>query len=133
MGYLLARQLVAAGQRVLDVQPEPGARVRLPDAGDTNTNDPDDARSVAVAALRPPGAKVRADDHATVLKVWSKRHRDLGRARTQLACRLHTVLSELLPGGVSKHITAGQVTRILGSFTPPDAVAASLRAMRSAS
>jgi transposase len=59
-----------------------------------------------------------------VLKVWSKRHRDLGRTRTQVVCRLHAVLCELLPGGVSRHITAGQAARILGSVTPPDAVAA---------
>ena len=29
LGYLLAQQLVAAGERVLDVQPKLGARVRL--------------------------------------------------------------------------------------------------------
>jgi hypothetical protein len=56
MGHLLAQQLVAAGERVLDVQPKLGARVRLLAAGDTNKNDPNDARSVAVAALRSPGA-----------------------------------------------------------------------------
>ena len=78
MGHLLAQQLVAAGERVLDVQPKLGARVRLLAAGDVNKNDPNDARSVAVAALRSPGAEVRADDHAAVLKVWSKRHRDGG-------------------------------------------------------
>ena len=58
-GHLLARQLLSAGERVLDGQPKPGARVRLPAAGDVNKNDPGDARSVAVAALRrrrPPGA-----------------------------------------------------------------------------
>jgi transposase len=124
MGYLLAQQLVAAGEKVLDVQPKLGARVRLLAAGNVNKNDPNDARSVAVAALRAPGAEVRADDHAAVLKVWSKRHRDLGRLRTQAACRLHAVLCELVPGGVSRRITAGQAEGILGSLAPPDAVAA---------
>jgi transposase len=52
VGHLLAQQLAAAGERVLDVQPKLGARVRLLAAGDTNKNDPNDARSVAVAALR---------------------------------------------------------------------------------
>jgi transposase len=132
MGYLLAQQLLAAGERVLDVQPKLGARVRLLAAGDTNKNDPNDARSVAVAALRAPGAQVRADDHAAVLKVWSKRHRDLSRTRTQAACRLHAVLCELLPGGVSKRITASQAARILGSLTPPDAVAAARRELAAA-
>jgi Transposase len=72
LGHLLAQQLLAAGERVLDVQPKLGARVRLLAAGDTNKNDPNDARSVAVAALRSPGVReVRADDHAAVLKMWS--------------------------------------------------------------
>src|ERR1017187_1641654 len=92
LGHLLAQQLVAAGERVLDVQPKLGARVRLLGTGATNKNDPNDARSVALA----------------VLKVWSKRHRDLGRARNQVACRLHAVLCELLPGGISKEITAAK-------------------------
>ena len=52
LGHLLAQQLVAAGERVLDVQPELAARVRLLATGAVNKNDPDDARSVAVAALR---------------------------------------------------------------------------------
>jgi transposase len=125
LGHLLAQQLLAAGERVLDVPPKLGARVRLLATGDVNKNDPNDARSVAVAALRSPGVReVRPDDHAAVLKIWSKRYRDLGRTRTQVACRLHAVLCELVPGGVCKEITAGQAARILGSITPPDAVAA---------
>src|SRR6185437_10229732 len=101
LGHLLAQQLLSAGERVLDVQPKLGARVRLLAAGDVNKNDPNDARSVAVAALRSAGVRqVRPDDHAAVLKVWSKRYGDLGRNRTQAACRLHAVLGELIPGGV---------------------------------
>ena len=123
LGHLLAQQLVAAGERVLDVQPKLAARVRLLAAGTVNKNDPNDARSVAIAALRsaacPP---VRADDHAAVLKMWAKRHRDLSRARNQVACRLHAVLCELVAGGVSKQITAAQAARILEHAGPRDAV-----------
>ena len=125
VGHLLAQQLLAAGERVLDVPPKLAARVRLLQAGDTNKNDPNDAFSVAVAALRSPGVREAGrDDHAMVLKIWSKRYKDLGRTRTQVACRLHQVLCELIPGGVAKQITAGQAAHILESITPADAVAA---------
>src|SRR5919106_1718177 len=57
LGYLLAQQLVAAGERVLDVQPKLAARVRLLAAESTNKNDPHDALSVAIAALRAPAPR----------------------------------------------------------------------------
>src|SRR5580692_10665991 len=115
LGHLLAQQLLSAGERVLDVQPKLGARVRLLAAGNANKNDPNDARSVAVAALRSPGVReARPDDHAAVLKVWSKRRRDLAGTRTQVVCRLHAVLCELVPGGVGKKIIAAHAARLLG-------------------
>jgi transposase len=125
LGHLLSQQLLSAGERVLDVQPKLGARVRLLAAGNVNKNDPSDARSVAVAALRSPGVReARPDDHAAVLKVWPERRRDLAGSRTQVVCRLHAVLCELVPGGVPKKIIAAHAARLLDSVTPPDAVAA---------
>jgi hypothetical protein len=44
IGYLLAQQLVSAGERVVDVQPKLAARVRLLATESTNKNDPNDAR-----------------------------------------------------------------------------------------
>jgi transposase len=124
LGHLLAQQLVAAGERVLDVQPKLASRVRLLQAGDTNKNDPNDALSVAVAALRSRVCReVIADDYRAVLKVWSKRHRDLARTRNQVACRLHAVLCDLVPGGHQKEISAAQAARILAQATPSGAVA----------
>jgi transposase len=124
LGRLLAQQLVAAGERVLDVQPKLASRVRLLQAGDTNKNDPNDALSVAVAALRSRVCRqVTADDYAAVLKVWSKRHRDLARNRNQVACRLHAVLCDLVPGGYPKEIYAAQAARILERANPSGAVA----------
>ena len=61
-----------------DVQPKLAARVRLLEAGDVNKTGPDDARPVAVAALRSKSRQeVTADGHAVVLKVRARRHRDL--------------------------------------------------------
>jgi transposase len=124
LGRLLAQQLVAAGELVLDVQPKLASRVRLLQAGDVNKNDPNDARSVAVAALRSRVCReVTADDYPAVLKVWSKRHRDLARNRNQVACRLHAVLCDLVPGGHPKEISAAQAARILERTSPSGAVA----------
>jgi len=125
LGGLLAQQLVAAGERVLDVQPKLAARVRLLHTGNTSKNDPNDARSVAVAALRSMARQevVIADGHARVLKMWAKRHRDLSRARNQAVCRLHAVLCDLIPGGVPEEITAGQAARLLGQISPSGPVA----------
>jgi transposase len=124
LGGLLAQQLVAAGERVLDVQPKLAARVRLLHTGNTGKNDPNDARSVAVAALRSTARQeVIADGHARVLKVWAKRHRDLSRARNQAVCRLHALLCELIPGGVADEITAGQAARLLDQISPSEPVA----------
>lgn len=65
LGHLLAQQLVAAGERVLDIQPKLAARIRVLEAGNTSKNDPNDARSVAVAALRSKACReVTTDDHA---------------------------------------------------------------------
>ena len=78
---------------------------------------------MAVAALRSRTCRqVAADDHAAVLKVWSRRHRDLARLRSQVACRLHAVLCDLVPGGPPKEISAAQAARILEHASPSGAV-----------
>jgi transposase len=123
LGRLLARQLVAAGEAVVDVQPKLASRVRLLQAGDSNKNDPDDALSAAVAALRSRTCRqVTTDGYPAVLKVWSRRHRDLGRTRNQVACRLHAVLCDLVPGGHPKEISAAQAAKILERAAPSGAV-----------
>jgi len=59
-----------------------------------------------------------------VLKIWSKRYRDLGRTRTQVVCRLHAVLGEVIPGGVPKAITAARAARVLRAIKAEGAVQA---------
>jgi transposase len=124
LGHLLAQQLLAAGERVLDVQPKLAARVRLLNTGQVNKNDPNDARSVAVAALRSSDLReVHGEDHTAVMKLWAKRHRDLSRARNRIVCRLHAVLCELVPGGFPKQISAAQADKVLHDIDPHGPVA----------
>ncbi len=88
-------------------------------AGDTDKNDPGGALPVAVAALRSrTWRQVSAEDYPAVLTVWPKRHRDLARTRNQVACRLHAVLCELVPGGHPKQISAARSARILAQASP---------------
>ena len=97
LGYLLARQLVAAGEQVLDVPATLAARVRVLGSGRSNKNDSNDARSVAIAALHAPRlARVGRDDHAGVLRLYAKLNQYLGRARNSTACPLKEMLVMLL-------------------------------------
>ena len=124
LGQLLAQQLLEVGEQVVDVQPKLAARVRLLNTGQVNKNDPNDARSVAVAALRSHDLRVvGVEDQTMVLRVWSGRYRNLGRLRTQAACRLHAVLCELVPGGFARRLSARQAIGVLDALTVHGAVA----------
>jgi transposase len=114
LGYLLAQQLVAAGETVVDVPAVLSTRTRLLGSGKSQKNDPNDARSVAIAALRNDGLqRVTGDDHPQVLKLLAKRHRDLARQKSQASCRLHALLMELAPGGMAKEMTVTRANDIL--------------------
>ena len=107
------------------MQPKLAARVRLLATESTNKNDPHDALSVAIAALRSPSPKeVGVEDHAAVMKLWARRHRNLSSTRTQVACRLHAVLCDLVAGGVPDEIYAGKAAELLAGVEPDSAVAA---------
>ena len=58
-----------------------------------------------------------------MMKLWAKRHRNLGSARTQVVCRLHAVLCELVPGGIAGHLYATRAARRLEGLDPDGAVA----------
>ena len=110
---------------MVDVPPKLAARARLLDTGDVNKNDPNDARSVAVAALRAKRlSEVTKEDHAAVMRLWARRRKDLTSARTRVANRLHAVILELVPGGYAGEIYASKVARLLEAFEPAGAVAA---------
>jgi len=130
LGYLLAQQLLNAGEQVLDVPATLAARVRILGTGRSNKNEPNDALSVAVAALRAPRlASVARADHAGVLRLLAKRNNELGRARNKTACRLHALLAELVPGGISNEINAASAERMLDGVKPASPVEVARQAL----
>jgi transposase len=119
LGALLAQQLVAAGETVLDVPPTLSARVRLLDAGCTDKTDPHDARAAAIVALRHSRLRrVTPVDHTAVLRLLADRHHDLTGLRTQAICRLHGLLCGLTPGGAGRLLSTRQAGRILHGVRP---------------
>jgi transposase len=130
LGYLLSQQLVAAGERVVDVPPVLASRVRVLGSGRSNKNDPNDALSVAVAALRQPVlAQVQTEDHAQILRLLAKRHLELTGLRTQAVCRLHALLMLLRPGGMTRRLSADKASRMLQGMRNLDPIGAQRRAM----
>jgi len=114
LGYLIGQQLVAAGETVFDVPPVLASRVRLMGSGRSQKNDPNDARSIAIAALRSDRlATVRCDDHGVVLRLLVKRHRDMARLRNKHCSRLHALLLELEAGGIGVKISVSNASELL--------------------
>jgi transposase len=123
LGYLLAQQLVARGEHVVDVPATLSSRVRLLGSGKSTKNDANDARAVAVAALRAPQlAQVRVEDHVTILRLLAKAQLDTSRAKSRACCRLHAVVAELVPGGIRKEIVVKQAEQVLAGITATSAV-----------
>ncbi len=119
MGYLLSQQLVASGERVVDVPATLAARTRVLGSGRSNKTDPNDARSVALTALRHRSLReVQPVGHAEVLRLLAKRNTDIGDRRTQVVGRMHALLVELAPGGIAKEINASDVDTFLARLSP---------------
>ena len=129
LGQLLAQQLIAAGEHVVDVPPTLTARVRLLGSSKGSKNDPNDAFATAIAGLRHCGLRtVTRDGHTAILRLLADRHHDLAALRTQAACRLHVMLRELSAGGAPIRISAAQGTDFLDRLdVDADPVAAERR------
>jgi transposase len=118
-GYLLAQQLIAAGEHVVDVPSTLAARVRVLDTTRSQKNDANDARSVAIVALRHPDLRVvTVEDHVAVLRMLAKRHKQLSSLKTQAAARLHAVLAVLIPGGLGKEMVVRHACELLRRVRP---------------
>ena len=83
------------------------SRVRVLGTGRSNKNDPNDALSVAIAALRSPGLRsVEPGRPREVLRLLAKRNHEIGRLRNIVVSRLHAALVNLSPGGIAKELNA---------------------------
>lgn len=123
LGKLLAQQLLAAGEQVVDVPPTLSARVRLLGSAKASKNDENDALSTAIAGLRHCGLRtVGVEDHTAVLRLLIDRYDDVVGLRTQAACRLHVVLRELVAGGGPRRMSADRAAKLLGSVRASGAV-----------
>ena len=121
----MAQQLIAAGERVVDVPPTLSARVRLLGSSNASKNDSNDAFATAIAGLRHCGLRpVGREGHTAILRLLADRHHDLSGLRTQAACRLHVMLRELSAGGARLRITAAQGTEFLDRVDANDPVSA---------
>jgi transposase len=119
LGYLLAQQLVARGEVVFDVPPTLASRIRVLATTRSNKNDPNDALSIALAALRTGRLKaVEPANHTEVLRLLSKRNTDIGNQRCRVVCRLHALFQELAPGGIAEEMNASDAVALLARLKP---------------
>ena len=117
MGALLAQQLVAAGEHVVDVPPKLSSRVRLLERGKIDKTDPNDARSAAIVAWHNPTLNVVAglDEHRVVLRLLADRDHQVTANRTRTICRLHALLCLLIEGGTGRALTVDRAEQLLAS------------------
>jgi transposase len=128
LGSLLAQQLVAVGETVLDVPAKLSARVRSLDNECADKNDNHDARSAAIVGMHNRRLlQVAPENHAMVLRMLAKRHHDLTARRTQSICRLHALLATMTAGGLPRLLSADRAARELRRIHPTDAVGVARR------
>ena len=130
LGQLLAQQLVAAGEHVVDVPATLSARVRTLETGHGRKTDGIDARAVAlVATQRPDLPRVGADDHRRVLRLLADRRDELTRERRRTINRLHRHLRDLIAGGAPTQLSAKTAAGLLAKVRPRDGVEAERKQM----
>jgi transposase len=119
MGALLAQQLVAAGEHVVDVPPKLSSRARLLESGRSDKTDPNDARSAAIVAWHNPTLNVVAglDEHRVVLRLLADRDHQITAQRTRTIGRLHALLCLLIEGGTKRSLTASKANDLLDLVT----------------
>jgi transposase len=123
LGAPLATRLSADGIAAVDVPAKLAARVRVLSTGHGRKNDDADAISVAVAALSAAGLRtITVDETVTALRALVEHRDDVVKTRSQTVNRLHVLLTQLLPAGAPRGLsadTAAPPPSYAGSVPPP--------------
>jgi len=130
VGAYLAQRLLNDGETVIDVPAKLSTRARIFSIGHGRKNDPADARTVAVVALRTPGLhEVGVEDETIALRLLSDRRAELVARRTATVNRLHQLLAELIPSGAGTDLTARTAKALLATVRPRDVAGRTRRAL----
>jgi transposase len=85
---------------------------------------------VAVVALRTPGLRrVEPDGELVALRLLSDRRTELVQTRTRTVNRLHRLLSDLVPAGAPRSLTAQSAKTLLATIRPRDVAGRTRRAL----
>jgi len=130
VGRPLAQRLLADGETVVDVPAKLAARVRVFDTGNARKTDAIDAHAIAGAALRTPDLQVlEFDEQLVALRLLVDRRDELLARRVQTVNRLHRLLTELIPGGAGRDLSATKAKRLLATVRPRTLVGKTTRRM----
>jgi len=132
VGAYLAQRLPSDGETVIDVPVKLSTRARIFAIGHGRKNDPADARTVAVVALRTrglPEVGVGVEDEMVALRLLSDRRTELVARRTATVNRAHQLLAELITSGAGKDLTAATATAMLATVRPRDVAGRTRRAL----
>lgn len=119
LGHGAAQQLLAAGERVVDVPAKLAARARFLGSGSARKPDLTDAVSVASVAIHNRNLReVTPEGHTVVLRLLSDRRDDLVAQRTRTMTRLPVLLRELVTGGAPRDRSTARASLFLAKVRP---------------
>lgn len=130
LGATSTKLLNDDGVDVVDVPAKLASRVRLLSTGHGRKNDDADAVSVGIAALTAHSlSTARMDATTNALRAIVEHRDDLVKMRTQTINRLRVVLTQLVPAGAPRGLTADGAAQLLRSVRPRDVAGKTLRGL----
>jgi len=123
LGHLLAQQLLARGEVVVDVPATLSSRARKLSGHSGRKTDEHDARAVVIAAAHNNRLRrVTVENNSVVLGLLLERRWHLVAHWQGALCQLHALLTELVPAGATRHLTSKKAATLLRTITPGDVV-----------